>query len=247
MFKKIVCAGAFLCLTACAAVEPHISEGSDIVSEIKLPSSYSSGLYADIITSFDWGTPAAVEDLATLEEWKIVNPSTFSLLICEELDIREPVLLANDNKQWLRTNIYGESDKAGTVFMDYRCNLKSNLVKLLHGHNMKDNSMFGNVPDLLELTSCSEAPLLHLVMEGYVRTYEVFAVLSVDATKEALPIPTMTDAEEVRAMSAELLGRSLVPDGVIHSDDVLLLNTCWYGESGMERYLHCIVAASRIS
>lgn len=247
MIRRFAAVGLTLCLTACTAAGTPSSEKLDVNQKLSLPSSYSSGLYADIMSTFYENNPATEEQLTLLREWQEVNSRAFALLICEGLDICEPVLRVEDNSSWLRTNIYGEPDKAGTIFMDYRCNPDMNTVKLLHGHNMKDNTMFGNVPDLLELSDCADAPAFTLVVDGHQIVYEVFAILSVDAREEALPVPTLSDAATTRAMSADLLARSLVPGGVIHSDDLLLLNTCWYGESGMERYLHCIVAASRVA
>lgn len=245
--RKIAVALVPVLLTSCVAKEAPSSEVLETPSMVSLPTVQSSGLYADILNDFAGINQTTAEDLAELYSWQSINSNVFAILVCEELEIREPVLLAEDNYEWLRTNIYGEKDSAGAIFMDYRCSPNTNPVKLLHGHNMKNKTMFGNVPTLLKLESCFRSPRITLITEQGVAVYEIFSVMSVDAKKEALPIPTLTDSESVREMSTDLLARSLVPHGVVHSDDLLLLNTCWYGESGTERFLHCIVAASRVS
>lgn len=234
---------SLLLLTACAGKNIELeSKGT-----ITLPSQETSITQRQLIEKIN---DAFVEEdevaAAELERWQNVNLDVCYIVDIPALSVREPVVSATkDNKQWLRTNIYGDSDIAGCVFLDYRCTSALNSVKLIHGHNMKDGSMFGNLPTLLTITNCDEAPTINLYTKDGWLEYSVFSVLSIDSTKETLPLDALLSTNDVTEMSQDLLRRSLVPGGKIESEDILVLNTCWYGVSGIERNLHCIVAASR--
>lgn len=226
-----------------------VQENSEIGDgTVSLPKEQTSGLDAEFIIDLGRATLTSDETkVSLLEEWQTINNKAEMLVTIDALGVSEPVLCdVRDNKEWLRTDITGTANVCGTVFLDYRCNLDMCLTKLIHGHNMKNGTMFGPLPSLLTLKSCKDAPIIELTFAEGTATYEVCAVLSVNSKEETLPIDIFTTVEETEEMLKDLVSRSLVPDGVIHSVDSLVLNTCWYGESGAEHNLHCIVVATRI-
>ena len=235
--------GAFL--TGCASPSVEVSE---VYQKIELPSQESSGLYGEIL--LDLGNSALEEDAElsdTLSKWKEINRDVCALLLVESLGIIEPVVKPKvDNKEYLRKNIYGADSLAGTVFLDYRCDINSSPIKMFHGHNMKDGTMFANLPDLFYVDGFEEPVDIELYLEGGKAVYRVFSVVSVDSKEEALPIDMLQDGSDVRSILDDLLERSVVSGGTIFSNDAVILNTCWYGKNGSERNLHCIVAASRV-
>lgn len=242
--KKLVFAFCgFLLLTACTNKNIEL----ELQSAIELPSQETSITQRQLIEKIN--SVFAEQDevaAAELKMWQDTNSDVCYIIDIPGLSVREPVVSATvDNNQWLRTNIYGERDIAGCVFLDYHCASILNSVKLIHGHNMKDGSMFGNLPTLLTITDCGEAPVINLYTEDGWLEYSVFSVLSIDSTKETLPLDNLLSTNDVTEMARDLLERSQVPGGKIESEDILVLNTCWYGSSGSERNLHCIVAASR--
>lgn len=63
-------------------------------------------------------------------------------------DIYYPVVQAADNDYYLRRTYDGKSNKAGAIFMDYRCTLSAEYTSpniVLYGHNQEDGTMFGNL------------------------------------------------------------------------------------------------------
>lgn len=217
--------------------------------QITLPYTESSALFGSIVSNVNTGLLEQDEELQQkLSDWQEVNPDVVCLVVVDELDILEPVVQATDsNKQWLRVNIYGESDNDGVVFVDYRCDFNKTAIKMLHGHNMLDGKMFARLPELMNLESCVDAPLIKIVIEQGIAYYQVYSIISINDTEEALPIDFMASYSETQEMVSSLLERSIVPDGEYHSMDTIVLNTCWYGESGQEHNLHCLVIGSRIS
>lgn len=184
---------------------------------------------------------------SVLNTWKSINKDVYALIKIDSFGIYEPVVAATEsNDQWLRVNIYGDDDIAGCTFLDYRCASGMAPINLIHGHNLMDGTMFSRLPDLLTLSSCNEAPIVELYTESGWLSYKIFSIMSVDSTEEAIPVDVAMSETDVEKIAIDLLSRSLVPDGQILTNDILILNTCWYGPSGIERNLHCIVSASRV-
>ncbi len=90
------------------------------------------------------------EILQGAEEMLKINSDTVGYICISGTEIDFPVVQASDNEKYLKTAFDGSSNKAGTVFLDYRNILTSsdrsdNLV--LYGHNQKDRTMFGSLKD----------------------------------------------------------------------------------------------------
>ena len=215
---------------------------------VVLPVDHTSGLWGERImniNTFDGEKDEELEEL--LAYWRDINPYVCAIIRIHELAVVDPVIQSKiSNKQWLRTDIYGEPNICGSVFMDYRCDLKSNAVKMIHGHNMSDGTVFGRLPDYLFANDISEVPTVELYSDAGLVTYKAYAIMSVDSTEEALPLDNLTRYDDVVATTEEFLQRSWVPGGKVTSLDTLVLNTCWYGKTNKERNLHCLVILSKV-
>lgn len=218
------------------------------IETVTLSSVESSGFWNNRITALARQGTANDEDLAELlTYWREVNASVDAILVIPELEVCEPVLCgAPDNYAWLRTNIYGQQDKHGAVFLDYRCNISSSAIKLLHGHNMADNTMFGRVPEYLLRNRVSDIQSIYLYVDAGKIEYAPTSIISIDSTEETLPINPLVSVNELGALANDLLDRSVLPGGTLHSLDLLVLNTCWYGATGSEHNLHCIAVFSKV-
>ncbi len=224
------------------------SSSNIALEEITLPTTETSGLWGHRIMQVNNAPGEFVQELADeLKNWRVINPYVCAILMIDDFDVKEPVIQARvSNQQWLRTNILGEADIKGSVFMDYRCNLESNAVKMIHGHNMSDGTVFGQLPNLLFCKDCEEMPEVKLYTDNGLQVYQPYAAFSVSSKEEALPLDALMKYDDVVATTDEFLERSWVKGGEITSLDTLVLNTCWYGESGKEHNLHCIVVFSRV-
>lgn len=96
--------------------------------------------------------PTPEEEAAKNEEisknFKEINEDYIGYLELAGCDIFEPVVKGEDNEYYLRNNIYGEKNKAGAVFMDYRCTVTPEYTSpniVIYGHNQEDGTMFGRL------------------------------------------------------------------------------------------------------
>ncbi|MCR5609420.1 MAG: sortase [Lachnospiraceae bacterium] len=54
-----------------------------------------------------------------------------------------PVMQTKDNDYYLYRDVEGKDSKAGTPFIDYRCDVKNSMILMIYAHNMRDLSQFG--------------------------------------------------------------------------------------------------------
>ena len=182
-----------------------------------------------------------------IEEWREVNPDVVGYLELPDFEISYPVLQGEDNKSYLRTNIYGEKDNAGCIFLDSNYTDIYSPVKLIHGHHMANKTMFGKLPDMLFYETLDDAPAIFYTDDLGTKEFKIFSVFSVNSEEESVIVTQTLLMDDLEAVKESYIERSWVDvSEVPTSIEMLMLNTCWYGFSGQEHHLHCIVVAARV-
>lgn len=73
-----------------------------------------------------------------------INQNIIAYLSYDRLGINYPVVSSRDNKDYLHTDLYGNSSYAGSLFLDCTDTNKDwGDNHLIYGHNMKNCTMFG--------------------------------------------------------------------------------------------------------
>ena len=108
----------------------------------------------DLITS-PWDTNYAPEDrdiLPELADLYAENPDLVGILEVVGTDINYPVVQTiSDPEYYLRRDFYGEESTAGTLFVDYRCDIVNPTTNtIIYGHNMRSGTMFGGLKRYLK-------------------------------------------------------------------------------------------------
>lgn len=182
------------------------------------------------------------------DNFKQINDDVVGYMECSYLGIDNAVVYSPiDNSAYLRRNVYGEEDISGTLYIDYRCTPCMSPFYVIHGHNMSDGGQFARLPDLMSLGSLDDVPPIRFMDEDGARDYKVVSVFSINSKDFALYINSLSTVGDLRIMRDNYISKSVVRcSDVPDSTDMLLLNTCWYGESGQEHNLHCIVVCVRM-
>lgn len=84
------------------------------------------------------------------EALQAVNPDIVGWLYIEVEDISYPIVQGEDNDEYLHTTVEGTYNFSGSIFME--CQNSSDFSDpntIIYGHNMKDESMFGKLDQLL--------------------------------------------------------------------------------------------------
>ena len=123
-------------------------ENSDVGHNTQNTSS-ANEITEDLISS-PWDTNYAIEDREILPElvnMYLDNTDLVGMLEVVDTDINYPVMQTpNDPEYYLRRDFYKESSTAGTLFVDYRCDIVNPTTNtIIYGHNMRSGTMFGGL------------------------------------------------------------------------------------------------------
>ena len=140
-----------------------------------------------------------------------------------------------DNSYYLTHDFSGEKNAAGTIFLDVdhrfsarACNL------LLHGHNMKDGSMFGHLIRYTDLDYLKRHPVIEFSTLWQKERYVIIAVMRVSLdSRDAsffnyFSYPAFAGDDEYRryVRGAQLASLFAIPVVAEPSDALLTLSTC---------------------
>ena len=146
---------------------------------------------------WDSNETAPIEvDFTVLQE---TNPDVIGWLYCPDTPINLPVVQAEDNDYYLRRLPDGSWNNAGTLFADYRnAGDFSGWNTIIYGHNMKNDSMLGTLPNYSKQEYYAAHPVMWLLtperdykielVAGYVTssTSDIYCVVQTD--EEALAL-----------------------------------------------------------
>lgn len=116
------------------------------------------------------------------DKLKLINDDYLFWISIPNTNINYPVVKSKDNEDYLYTNFINEPNKGGSIFLDAGNSLDymndDNLV--IHGHNMKDKSMFGSLSKFLTSEYLSENKIIYIYLEDKILEYEVFSAYVTD-------------------------------------------------------------------
>ena len=158
------------------------------------------------------------------------NSDIVAYLKVNNTNIDYVVVKGNDNKFYLKHNLYKEYNKLGWIFMDYHNRLDGtdkNIV--IYGHNTANKSMFGTLRNIVkkEWYTNPDNYIINLVLEDKLLTYQVFSTYTIKV--EDYYINTIfKDNTEFNKFINTLKKRSVYNYGVnVNGEDsILTLSTC---------------------
>ena len=155
---------------------------------------------------------------------------------CCTLD--EPVVRGADNVRYLDTSFKGKNNKAGTIFIDYRCLGEIDEIPhfIVYGHNTSCGQKFGCLKKYLNDDFLNKNPLIVFTVEGEPIEYRIFSVRHTDISDPAYFLNF--DAEG--AFKA-FLERNNAP---LDSTQIITLSTCVDSGAKNERL---IVQGARVA
>lgn len=165
-------------------------------------------------------------DFSKLKE---INEDAVAWLKVNGTNIEYVVVKGNDNNYYLNHNYEKKENSAGWIFADYKNKLDGtdkNIV--IYGHNMRDDSMFGSLKNVLEEEwyNNEENYVINFVTEKEEQKYQVFSVYKIK--NEDYYIDTEFKNNEFEKFIDTLKNRSIKDFNVQDSetDRILTLSTC---------------------
>lgn len=164
------------------------------------------------------------------------NPEFYGWIKIDNTIVDYPVMhTPNDPKKYLHLNFDGKYSIAGTIFMDHRCSTESDDL-ILHGHNMKNKTMFGSILQYKDEAYWREHPVIQFDTLYEQREYEVLAAFFdhvYDENDTCFKYYNFIEAVDEDAFHRALRSyqeKALYDTGVSvqYGDQFLTLSTCAY-------------------
>lgn len=183
--------------------------------------------YKEIQEIYRGGYEGSGTTIASVERLTEINEDYVGWIRIDGTKVNYPVVQTNDNKFYLSHNFYKEKDKVGTIFLD-AANSNNNLDKnmILYGHNMKDNSMFGELEKFKKEKFFNHHKTIKLEFQGNSYEWEIFSVYTTK-DRDWMKKP-FASAKEFRDYVSAIKDRSLFISSteVMSRDQILTLSTC---------------------
>lgn len=144
--------------------------------------------------------------------------------------INYPVVQGTDNEYYLTHMFDGSENKCGSIFMDCLNESDfSNSNSILHGHHMKNGSMFAGLMNYESQSYFDSHPVLWLVTPEKSYQIEIFSGFVTSTDSDVWQISFAT-GEAYQSWLDKMADNSVFESGVIPSadDNILTLATCSY-------------------
>ncbi len=181
--------------------------------------------YASEVQGSYNGDPSPI-DFASLQEQ---YPDVVGWLKMDDVDISYPIVQGSDNEHYLYYDPTGAENIDGSIFLDYRAkSLDTDLYDLLYGHNMRDESMFGQLDNYVEQDFYKQGTgsfYIYTPKGSY--HYKIFAVNIVDPADDVYQMG-FKNTQVFGAFVKQLKENSMYETGVDVAgyDRIVTLSTC---------------------
>lgn len=184
-------------------------------------------------------TPEALpEEAQQAKELMEQNEDCIGYVYVPDTNIASPVMhVPGDNEYYLYLGFDEKYAVEGSIFLDGACSTEPRSVNwLLHGHNMKNGSMFADLLSYKDEVFYKKHPLIYFATDQGVERYEIFACFTarvLKTTETGFRYYRFLDPatkEEFDEGIAEMLEMSLYPLNIVpeYGEKLLTLSTCEY-------------------
>lgn len=159
------------------------------------------------------------------------NEETIGWITIEDTKIDYPVMQTDNNQDYLRKGFNGEYSIVGSLFLDYRNDVKNDDERnfIIYGHRVKDGSMFEHLTKYLDedFYKSHRTFTFDTLYDEY--EAEVFAVYNTMIDFNYIQTD-FTNEKEYEQLLSEIKKRSIydVDVNINASDQILTLSTCEY-------------------
>lgn len=166
-------------------------------------------------------------DFAALSE---KMPDIVAWVKIEGTTIDFPVVRGTDNDFYLSHLPDGESNKMGSIFMDYRNTVDfSDINTVIYGHNMNNYEMFGLLEHYKEQAFFEEHPIIEIYTPEADYRAELLAGYVFSGSNQTLPFKFKSDESLLEYISEAKLKSVFDSGAQIESGDrILTVITCTY-------------------
>ncbi len=157
-------------------------------------------------------------------------PDVVGWITIEGTQIDYPIVQGEDNDYYLHHLPDGERNAAGSIMMDCACDgVFGNELNIIHGHHMKNDSMFGSLDCYKEKAYYLKHPTIQLYTPDGDFDVAIFAACTLDGEAFGYPTEFSSDSAFEKFIDKCRSRSAFTTDiDVSCGDRLLLLSTCSY-------------------
>ncbi len=116
-----------------------------------------------------------------------INNEVCGYVLIPDTDISYPIVYSSDELKYLNYDIYNNKSRSGAIFVEPSDDPNfEDLSTIIHGHNMIDDSMFGQLNEYVDDEQFfKDHPYIYIYSNKYIYLYRIF---SVDTIEDGSPI-----------------------------------------------------------
>ena len=162
------------------------------------------------------------------------NKDVIGWLYCPDTPINYPVVQAHNNDYYLHRLLDGRTNRAGTLFMDYRnADDFSDWNSIVYGHNMKNGTMFACLSKYRNQAYLDAHATMYLLTPEKNYAIDVLAGFITPESAELYRSFSPEEKAKERLLRTWLKNAAVSPDAYPAADDRLItLSTCTYEYDG---------------
>ncbi len=158
------------------------------------------------------------------------NDEVVGVLRIMNTDMKIPITQGKDNDKYLSTDAYGNYDKKGNPFLDYRVDINTSDKLLIYGHNStKYVAPFKTLENYYDKDYYDTHQYIELVTDTNVFRYKIFSVYVEPEDWSYMKLEYKDDISRFKELE-KYKSKSMYDTGteVDPNDDILILQTCSY-------------------
>lgn len=175
------------------------------------------------------------------EKLYAINNEFKGWLMIPNTKVNYPVAQGKDNEFYLTHNFKKESNAGGGIFISSdNKNPFEDKNTIIHGHYMKDKSMFGSLHSFKDSNFAKENNKFYVTTKEGVLEYEIFSIYIEKANTEPYRYSFASDEQYVEFLNG-LRSKSNVDMGVANltkDDKIVTLSTCSYEKEDYRLLIH---------
>jgi len=157
----------------------------------------------------------------TRPDLSAINPDYVGWIRIHGTVIDYPVVQGTDNVKYLNTTFRGERNSSGTIFIDSGCQADFTGFTLVHGHNMRDGSMFTELNSFYGSRSVGLEILIY-TKNSELLSFSIFDVIKVDHNNSIFDLP----GRGVNDIANYFAAYGITTQDMLDGTDILVLATC---------------------
>jgi sortase B len=169
-----------------------------------------------------------------------INNEVFAWINIPDTQVDYPVLKGEDNAFYLDHSFYKNSSKAGSIFIDYRCDttdLSGNTI--LYGHNMNNGTMFSDLMKYSSQKYADKNKYIYMNISSKTYKWQVFSAYTTDTSFNYLVTDFETE-EAFKDYTSKIIEKSSISLSIAleYQDKLLTLSTCTNSRDDTRMVVH---------